>query len=165
MKKLVLLLLFLLPVYAPAQKAISRQDISYLVEQYSGTSGFEVVRMNNMSTSLIKTALKMAAKNTDQSYVNDILDVLKGIKKITVIDFSECSSADRSSIRQSISALLKDSEMIVEVKEGLDRTQMYGVISEDSSTIRDFILYSSEDCSLSCLFGTLSLDAVSRIAK
>lgn len=163
---LILLALCLLPLTALAQKAISQQDIANLVEQYSATEGFDVMKMNNMSTSLIKTALKVAAKNnSDDSYINDILDVLKGIKKITVIDFSECSLSSRTAIKESITKLLSGADLIVEMKEGLDRTQMYGVVSESGSTVKDFILYSSDDCSLSCLFGTISLDAINKIAR
>ena len=166
MKRIVILLMLcLLPLATLAQNSVSQQSIADLVEEFSGTEGFYVMKMNNMSTSLIKTALKMASKNNGDSYFNDILDVLKGIKKITVLDFSECSLSSRTAIKDRIAGVLDGADLIVEMKEGLERTQMYGVVSEDDSTVRNFILYSSDDCSLSCLFGTISLDVINKLAR
>ena len=55
--------------------------------------------------------------------------------------------------------------MLMEVKDGSDIMRMYGVVDDRGDRVRNFVLFSPEDCTLICLFGTISLDSVLNMAS
>ena len=46
-----------------------------------------------------------------------------------------------------------------------EKMRIYGVMDEKTNEVKDFVLYAPSDCSLICLFGTLSMDAMAKIAS
>jgi hypothetical protein len=55
--------------------------------------------------------------------------------------------------------------MLMEVKDGSDIMRMYGVVDDRGDKVKDFVLFSPEDCTLICLFGSISLDSVMAVAS
>ena len=60
---------------------------------------------------------------------------------------------------------MESAELLLEVRQEDGLMRMYGVVSDDSKTISNFVLYVPEDYTLICLFGTISADAISKMMK
>ncbi len=43
--------------------------------------------------------------------------------------------------------------------------RIYGVVDESADSVKDFVLYTPSDCALICIFGSISMDAVAKIAS
>ena len=51
----------------------------------------------------------------------------------------------------------------MEVTDEGDQMQIYGLYDERTDVVRDFVLYTPSECALICLFGSISMDTVSRM--
>ena len=85
---------------------------------------------------------------------------MKGIKKLALVDYSDCDPEVRQGFSKKMTRLLDGVDMLMEVKEGSEVMRMYGVVDDKGDKVKNFVLFSPEDCTLVCLFGTISLDSV-----
>ena len=171
MRRITILLavILILPVCAQAKdrtdKCISQESLMQIIDTYGNEEGFEVVYLGGMATSAIRTMLRIAAHNEDDPEVREAIKIIKGIKKITVIEYEDVNAATREKITGKLDKLMESAELLMEVKEEDGLMRMYGVVSDDSKTISNFVLYVPEDYTLICLFGTISADAISKMMK
>ena len=169
MKKCLLFLMLLVsPLVLTAgnsSKAAKADRIVRLVNEYRGYDGFEVVRLGALPTSLLKGVAKIAMSADDDPEVREMYKLIKGIRKLTVVEFEECDSSVSASFCRKMDRILDGVDLLMEVKDGGDHFSMYGVVSGDGAEVRDFILYSPEDCVLICLFGTISMDNVYKMME
>ena len=87
----ILLLLTFTVVFAQTGKSgVPRERITSLINEFRGYDGFEVVRMNSLGTSAIKALVRMSALSDGDKDSRALLDMLKGIKKIAVVDYEDC---------------------------------------------------------------------------
>lgn len=167
MKRFLLLLTAALLCFSPltvlAQNRISQSKISSLVSRYKRQPGFEVVKLGMISTLAIKKMIRVAAQNDPDPDTQALLKTVNGIKKITVIDFEDCSARDE--IRDRIDGIVSGADLLMEVKDSGEAMSMYGVVSEDGRKVKDFVLYAPSDYSLICLFGNISMDAIASLAQ
>lgn len=133
--------------------------LTSLISEYRGREGFDVIKIGRLGTSAIKTIARLGALGDDEDAAM-VRDVVGGLKKLAIVDYEDCSDADKQSFERKVNRLLKDDEVIMEFKDGGDICRVYGVMDEKSDKIRDFILYTPSDCALICLFGSISLNKV-----
>ena len=154
-------MLMLLPLFGFARTAgapVPKTKLVSIINEYKNYEGVEVVMVGSLGT----RALKSLSENDPD--MRDAMRIISGIRKMLVVDFEDCEPAVRERLARKLQGALDGADLLMEVKDGGTGLMMYGVVAEGSSTVRDFVLYSPEDCSLICLFGSLSMNAVSKLA-
>ena len=160
-KLLVLLLLVTLPLAVFAGRPATRTNnarLSALIAECRQYDGAEVVNLGWFGTSLVKGAIRISADCDPDTRA--ALQLLKGVKRFGVLDFSDCVQAARERISNKIARLLDRSEVLMEFKEDDTHMCIYGLLDEASGTIRDVFLYDAESCVLMYMNGAISMDAV-----
>jgi len=169
MKKFVLsILLLALPLLFPARNAgasVPKEKLLGIISEYKVYEGVEVVRVGRVGTSAIKSMIRLAALTEDDPDIRDAMRIIAGIKRVVIMEFEDCDDWVRERICFKLDKALSGSDLLMEVKDGDSGMSMYGVVSDDSSVVKDFVLYSPADCTLICMFGSLSMDAVTRLAS
>lgn len=121
-----------------------------------------MVQLGSLATSAIKTVIRIAAK--DDPDARQALQVLNGIRRLTVFEYEDCSPAVKEKITRKLNRILKNSELLIETKDGTDSMRMYGVVDEKGDTVTDFVIYTPGECALICIFGKVSMDAIAKVA-
>lgn len=164
MKKTITILCFLaLSLSAMAGKNISKTQLAALVSDYRRCDGVELVQLGSLATSALKTVIRASAK--DDPDAAEALQLLDGIRQLTVFEYEDCSSAVKEKISRRIDRILSESDLLIETKDGSDTMRMYGVVDENGDTVRDFVLHTPGSCALICIFGKVSMKAVSKMME
>lgn len=164
MKKILLIaaILLILPFSGECrqkEKAVSSGKITSIITEFRGQEGVETVRLGRIGTAALKGAIRLSA--SDDPEAREILKSIGGMKSLVVFDFEDASSSVKERIISRLERALEGVELLMEVKDGSDTMQMYGVLSEDGEKISDFIMHSPSDCALICLFGSISTEILS----
>lgn len=165
MKRILLVLSLLLPVAAFAgspQKTVSRAGIYAVLSECRHYEGAEVVSLGRFATAAMKGAIKIAAK--DDPDAREAMSMMKGIRGISVFDFEDCSEKDKTLIIKKLDHFFSGSDMLMEASDSGEKMRIYGVMDEKTDKVKDFVLYAPSDCSLICLFGSISMDAIAKLA-
>lgn len=144
--------------------AVSKASLMALINDARSYDGVEVVKIGGLGTAALKSLIKFGALVDDEDARN-AMEIIKGINKFVVLEYEGCNAADRTHINARIKEALNGSELLMEVKDGDDNMQMYGVVDDDSSVVRDFVMFDSQGCALVCLFGHIRVDAVMKLAE
>lgn len=164
MKKTIAILCFLvLSLSAMAGKNVSKTQLATLVSEYRQYDGVELVQLGSLATSALKTVIRISAKNDPDAA--EALQLLNGIRRLTVFEYEDCSPAVKEKITRKLNRILNGSELLMEAKDGDDSMRMYGVVDEKGDTVRDFILHTPGSCALICIFGKVSMKALSKMMK
>ena len=145
--------------------AVRQDKLLELIREYSDEDGFDVVQIGALGTSAIKNIVRMASSVDDDPDLKDAMKIIRGIRKIAVVDYEDCLEEARQVFDKRLGKLLDNCDMLLETKDSEDSVRMYGVIDDDSEEVNDFIMYIPSDSKLICLFGTIKLDAVVRILE
>lgn len=146
---------------------VLKSELNALCTEYKSCKGFEVVSIGSLGTSIIRKVLSFSAK-MEEEYDEDIrklLAISKDVKGMVIVDYEDSSKNDRDEFDARLEKILTTSNLLMEVRDGDDLVQIYGLVSEEGSHVRDFVLHSTEDCALVCLFGSIPMDAVSDLVK
>ena len=146
-------------------KSVPGTQISLLINEYKGYDGFEAVKVGRLATGFIKSMINSGAMESGDPEIQEIRRLVKGIKKLTVVDYSSCDLQVRQGFSQKMNRLLGGADMLMEVKDGSDVMRMYGVVDDKGGKVKNFVLFSPEDCTLICLFGTISMDSIMNMAS
>ena len=146
-------------------KSLPGTQISLLISEYKAYDGFEAVKVGRLATGVIKSIIRSGAAKENEADMKEVLRLMKGIKKFTVVDYSDCDPQVRQGFTNKMDRLLDGVEMLMEVKDDSDVMRMYGVVDDRGGKVKNFVLYCPEDCTLICLFGTISLDSVLSMAS
>ena len=60
--------------------------------------------------------------------------------------------------------MLEGSQMLMEAKDGDDKMRIYGIVDEDGEKVSDFILHTPSECAVICILGSISTEAIAKIA-
>ena len=146
-------------------KTVPGSQISLLISEYKAYDGFEAVKVGRLATGVVKSLISSGAMESSDPEVKELKRLIKGIKKLAVVDYSDCDLEVRQGFTQKMGRLLSGADMLMEVKDGSDIMRMYGVVDDKGGKVKNFVLFSPEDCTLICLFGTISLDSVMNLAS
>ena len=166
MKRLLLIICILIPVAAMAStpgKRVSKSRITSFISECRHYDGVEVVRLGRIATGALRGVMRVAAMGDPD--VRDALRLMKGVNGVAVFDFEDCSEYDKSRITSRLNRILSGSEVLMEASDGGDKMRIYGVVDESADSVKDFVLYTPSDCALICIFGSISMDAVAKIAS
>jgi hypothetical protein len=146
---------------ANTSSGIQIDQLNTVISEYSGKSGFEVIKVGKLGTSAIKALVKFGIMSEgDGDDAREIIKMVSGIKKLAVVDYEECESADKSEFSRKIEGILRDDFLLMEAKDGSDAMKLYGVMDKKNDKIGNFILYTPSECALICLFGTIDMSAI-----
>ena len=100
MKKLVLLIIF---VIGTLQGSAYAQSFEQVVKKFEDKKGAEVLKVPG---AMMKIALALA--NDDDSMPPEAMEFLKLITSMTILDLSDCSSADKATFAAAMKTLTLD---------------------------------------------------------
>ncbi len=170
MKKLfVILLLVLVPLAGAAAqgkaKALPRQQITTLVGDFSGTNGFEVVRVGRLTMGLVKTIVRKAVRESGDEDTAAVLSLISGIRSVSVVDFEDAAPEARERFSRRLDRMLDGVDLLMEAKDDGEDMRLFGVVDEAGDRISDFIVWSPSECKLICLYGSMSMRKLSRFLQ
>lgn len=144
--------------------AVRQDKLLELISEYRGKSDFNVIQIGAFGSSAIKTLLHAAAAlDSEDEDLQSAMNVIKGIRKIAIVDYRNCTDDVCSGFDKRLARLLDDCDMLLETKDNDDVMSMYGVVDENSEEVKDFVLYSPTERTLVCLFGTIDINAVAKL--
>ena len=144
-------------------RQVTKGSVASFISECRRYDGAEVVSLGWLATGAIKSVIRMAAMEDPDA--RDAVRLVKGIRGVSVFDFEDCSEPDRNLITRRLDKLLRDSEVLMEVTDDGEKMNLYGVYDEKSDTVKDFIMYAPSNCSLICLFGTISMKTLAKLAE
>lgn len=146
-------------------KAVPKEKILTLISEYRGQDGFDVVRLGPLGTTLARSVAKIALKVDGDDETAEILKLVNGIRSIAVVDYEDCASSVKDSFNAKLGRILNGTDLLMEVKDDEDHVFIYGVVDEAGDKVQNFVLHVPADCALICMFGTISMDTVAKIAE
>lgn len=160
-KYIVILILALAPVICPAKNdksGVTADKLTSIISEFSGTDGFEVINVGKLGTYALKKLIKLSADEDKEA--DEMLDIIKGINRVAIVDYEDCSASDKEKFIRKIDRILNNEDLIMEVKDDGDTMKMYGVTDDNSGNVSNFILHVPADGALICLFGTIPLKVI-----
>ncbi len=165
-KKIILIICLLLPFTAFAgtpRKTVSKAGISAVISECRHYEGAEVISLGRIATATVKGIIRVAAREDEDA--REATKMMKGIRKISIFEFEDCSSEDKARIISKLDRVLSGSEMLMEASDSGEKMRIYGVYDDKKDKIKDFVMYTPSDCALICLFGTFSMDDIAKLAQ
>jgi hypothetical protein len=107
----------------------------------------------------------MIAKPSMDEEERAALEIMDGLRRIVVLDYEEADSSQRESFTRKMTEILDSAEKIIEVKDEEDILNIYGTCADDGDSIDDLMIFSPGDCSLICLFGSISSQKVADLIE
>lgn len=166
MKRILLVIAVLIPGLLLAgnhRKDVSRTRIASVISECRSVEGVEFVHLGRFAVSALKGVARVGA--IDDPDLQEALKIGKGIRGISVLSYEDCSESDRRRISRKLDHALAGSEMLMEAGDSGERVRFYGVVDEQADRVRDFVLYAPSDCALICLFGSISMEDVAKLAS
>lgn len=168
MKKIVIAFLLIsmsLAAYANPGKdpKMAKERLMSLIGEYAYKDGFEVVRLGTLGTSILKGTIKIAASCDEDGRM--ISDAIKDIRRIAVVEYEDSDNRTKEEFESRLERILESSELLMETKEEDKAMRIYGIIDEEGSSLKDFVMYTPGDCALICLFGSIPIETLAKIAE
>ncbi len=161
----ILLIALSMTGFAKTEKgAVPKDRLMTLISEFSGKEGFEVVKIGSFGTAALKTAMRASVSGDDSENVRQMLNAMKGIKKIAIVEYNKCDEKTREAFNKKLDKILSSSELLIEAKDGDDAMKIYGIVNEDENALHDFVMFAPNDCALICLFGSIPLDSINEFA-
>ena len=158
MKKILITLLMLVSLGTAAWAGEQNTQLRNLVSSYKGTEGFDVVDVGGVGLSLLKAAARTAAETEEDRAA---LKLFNGLKRLTVVDFSEAAPDVRDKFLRKAQRILNGGEMLMEAKDGGETVRIYGTSSRDGSLLEDVALLAGD--ALIFVRGTIRADQVAAL--
>ena len=169
MKRIIAILMLLpLPLfngYCAEGRPSPERRIFAAVDDFRSYDGFEVMRLGTLGTVAAKTVIKLALKYADDEETEAVMDLFRHIRGVSVIEYEDCEAKVRDKFNARIGHILEGTDMLMELKDGSSNMGVYGMVSDDASVLRDFVLFCPDDCVMLCLFGSIPTDAVAKLAE
>ena len=131
-----------------------------LVSSFKGTEGFDIVDLGGPAMLLLKAA---ARAEVDDPEDRAAMDLFNGLKRLTVVDFSEAAPEKREKFLRKALRILEGEEILMEVKDAGEKLSIYGTSSRDGSRYQDIILLA--DDALISIKGSIRADQVGELMK
>ena len=161
-KKIVLLVIAILTVCGSMNAIGKNTRLQALVNSYKGREGIEVLNIRRPMLNLLKIAAFYSDGDEDAKAVKEML---KGIKRITIVDYDDAEPQVKSEFSRKVSKILSNEDLLMEAKDDGDHVKIFGILSEDGSILKDFILHNEEDGSLISVIGKIRLDQIDLLMK
>ena len=83
---------------------------------------------------------------------------------MAVIDYGNSDSTEKARFDNKAGKILEQAELLMAVNDEDDKVMIYGIMDEDGTIIRNFVLFSPGDA-LICLFGKIPMEPVMKIIE
>ena len=160
MKKILLTLCMVLSLGTVALAGQQNNQLRNLVSSYKGTEGFDVVDLGGVSLGLLKAAARTAAETPEDRAALKLFD---GLKRLTVVDFSDAEPAARDKFLRKAKKILNEGEMLMEAKDEGETVRIYGVSSADGNLLEDVAILAED--ALIFVRGTIRMDQIATLMK
>ena len=165
-KRLLLLLLFLSLVPLASLSAAGmgdsrKKEISALIERYKRHEGVEALHLGRLATGALKSAARISSSSDRQ--MRDALLLMKGVKSLAIFEFDGCPDALKAEITRRMDTIFKGEEAIMEMTDSGETMKVFGQVDEAKGIVKDLVLYSPSECALICIFGSVSMESLSRL--
>ena len=144
-----------------AYKKVNSGAVTDLIREYNLTEGFETVSVGGLGLGLVR----MIAKSSMDEEERAALEIMDGLRRIVVLDYEDADSSQRESFTRKMTGILDRAEKIMEVKEEEEILNIYGTFADEGDSIDDLMIFSPGDCSLICLFGSISTQKVADLIE
>jgi hypothetical protein len=131
-----------------------------LVSSFKHEPGFEVLDLGGLGMGLIRMAARAEADDPED---RQALELLRSIKRLTVLDFSDASPEKKEKFLRKANRILDDQEVLMEAKEDGETVRIYGVSSKDGSILEDIVLLTDE--ALVSVRGSIRSDQIGALMK
>ena len=131
-----------------------------LVSTYKGTEGFEIVDLGGIGLGLLKAAARSAAESQED---REALKLFSGIKRLTVVDFSDAAPEARDKFLRKANKILKGGEMLMEAKDEGETVRIYGTSSGEGDLLEDIAILAED--ALIFVRGTVRMDQVGELMQ
>ena len=165
MKKLLLILGLMVPMLATAAtfgNRASKNRIGSFIADCRHYEGAEVVHLGSFATSLGKGILKIVS--IDDPEAREMLKMIKDVRSLYVLSYEDSSKSVQAKVNSRLEKILEGSQMLMEAKDGDDKMRIYGIVDEDGEKVSDFILHTPSECAVICILGSISTEAIAKIA-
>ncbi|MBR6370239.1 MAG: DUF4252 domain-containing protein [Bacteroidaceae bacterium] len=168
MRSIFIILALMIPLLGNARKekkVVSEYMIHRVIQDYGSESGFEVIRIGPLAADILKGAVRMSLSKDNSPEAREVGKVIKQINKLIVVDYEGCSYETRTMINRDLEKVLDPGNLLMEIKDGENSMLLYGILTDKEKSIKDFVLYTPQSCTLICLFGSIPADILNRINK
>ena len=160
MKKILITLCMVLSLTTAAWAGDQSGQFRTLVNEYRYEPGVEVVDLGGIALGLLRTALRTQAGNKQDQKA---LDVLRGIKRLTVLDFSEADLPVKERFFRKATRILSDEDLLLEARDGGETVRVFGMSSDDGNILQDIIVLA--DDTLISVKGKIRMDQIGELIK
>ncbi|MBQ7773066.1 MAG: DUF4252 domain-containing protein [Bacteroidales bacterium] len=166
MKKLILILGIVVPVLAsaatPGYRANKNRRIGSFIADCRHYEGAETVHLGTFATKIGKGILQIAS--IDDPEAQELLKLIKDVKSLYVFNYEDCTRNVKDKVNSRLEKMLEGSEMLLEAKDGEEKIMIYGVADEAEGKVKDFILHTPSECAVICILGSISTEALAKLA-
>lgn len=139
-------------------------DAVSIIRDFDNAEGFNVLSIKGFGTGVIKHMI-IAAMDRNDPEQRAFADLVSGIKRLTVVEYSDCDDSTRERFLRKMDRVLNDDNLLMDVKDSGESLKIYGTVSEDGNQIKDFFVHAPDEGAFILLSGTLSLDSVSGLME
>ena len=134
-------------------------DIANLASQYGNKEGFEVTSIGSPLLGLMKVLVSFDG-NLDKED-RAALDVFKGIKNLTVVEYEDASEADKTAFRSNLERILGKMDLILEAKDDGEAVKIFG--RDDGEKLRDIVIYCPDDDTIIGVKGSIAMENIGKL--
>ena len=145
---------------AQAGQKTQNPELRNLVSSYKGTEGFEVVDLGGGAMGLMRAAARAAVETEED---RQALEMLKSIKRLTAVDFSEAPESARESFLRKVKRILANDVLLMEAKDEGETIRVYGSSSKDENLLEDIVILAGDG--LLCIRGTIRVDQIEALMQ
>ena len=155
MKKILITLCLVLCLVPTARAAQQPGEIRTLISEYRNEPGVDVVDLGSVALGLLRATIRT---QTDNEQDQKAIDLLRSIKRLTILDCSEAAQDVKDSFLRKAKRALAGEEMLMEAKDGDETVRVYGQSSADGNLLQDIIILA--DDTLISIKGSIQMDQV-----
>ena len=160
MKKLLFTLMLFLSLGTAALAGNPNTQLRNLASSYKGAEGFEVVDIGGIGLRLLRLAARTSAESKED---REVLKLFSGLKRLTIVDFSDAPTAARDKFLRKVNRILTDEDLLMEAKDGSETVRIYGSSSGDGSRLENIALLAED--ALIFIRGSIRTDQVGALMK
>ena len=131
-----------------------------LVNEYRYEPGVEVVDLGGVALGLLRAAARTQAQNDDD---RKAMDVLRSIKRLTVLDFSDADEKLKERFFRKAKRILSTEDLLLEARDSGETVRIYGMSSDDGNLLEDIVILAED--ALITVKGKIRMDQIGELIK
>ena len=133
-----------------------RNEIKKAISAFRHEPDVEVVHLGSFAMSMLRGAARLAPLDAEDRVA---LNILRGIKQMTIVDFEDASEETKGKFSRKILKIMEKETLLMEAVDEGERVSIWGVSSPDGKNLRDFVLLEGTSTLIS-IVGTINMDQI-----